>query len=79
MLEKLAVLFIGLALMFGGVIAFFERGHRSLMWGRYIDYGPYHEVIGVIFIIGGLLIVCWETRIIMRDNRKGRPPRKKDG
>jgi hypothetical protein len=75
MLEKVATLFIGIALIFGGVQAFFVRGYRSVMWGRYMDYGPYHQVIGVIFIIGGLFIVYKETRIIIRDKRKGRPPR----
>jgi len=75
MLEKIAGLFIGIALIFGGVLAFFERGHRSVMWGRYIDYGPYHQVIGVIFIIGGLFIVYKEIKIIIRDKRKGRTPR----
>jgi hypothetical protein len=57
MLEKVAQLFCGIALIFMGSQAFFERGYRSVLWGRYIDYGPYHQVIGLIFVIGGFFIL----------------------
>jgi hypothetical protein len=75
MLNKVATLFIGLCLILGGIETFFIRGYHSVMWGRYMDYGPFHKVIGAILILGGFFIAYKGTRIIIRDKRKGRPPR----
>ena len=75
MLGKGAVLFIGIGLIFMGVDAFFVSGYWSVSWGRYMNYGPSHRVIGIIFIIGGLYFVYNATKLIIRDKRKGRPPR----
>lgn len=64
---------IGIILILMGLQAFFVGGFQ--MWGRYINYGSFHRVIGAIFIIGGLLFVYVETKLIIRDKRKGGPPR----
>jgi hypothetical protein len=75
MLEKVAVLFIGIALILMGVDAFFVGVYWSVSWGRYISYGPFPRVIGVIFVIVGLFFVYNITKTIIRDKRKGRFPR----
>ena len=75
MLEKVARLFIGIALIFMGVDAFFVGRYWSVSWGRYISYGPFPRVLGVIFVIVGLLFVYNITKTIIRDKRKGRFPR----
>ncbi len=78
MLEKIAGLFIGIVLVFGGVQVFLTRVHKSVMWGRHIDYGTYHQIIGAIFMIGGLFIVYKEIRIMIRDRKEGRGTHKGD-
>ena len=75
MLEKVAVLFIGIGLILMGVDAFFVGRYWSVSWGRYISYGPFPRVIGVIFVIVGLFFVYNITKTIIRDKRKGRLPR----
>jgi hypothetical protein len=75
MLEIVAVLFIGIGLIFMGVDAFFVGRYWSVSWGRYISYGPFPRVIGVIFVIVGLFFVYNITKTIIRDKRKGRFPR----
>ncbi len=71
MLQKVAGLFIGIFLIFGGVQVFFQRGHRSVMWGRWIDYGAYHQVIGVIVMFVGLFIAYKEIRFLISGRRRG--------
>jgi uncharacterized membrane protein len=75
MLEKVVQLIISIGVILMGVQAFFERGYRSVNWGRYIDYGPFHQVIGIIIMIIGLFFVYNITKSIIRHRRKGRPPR----
>ena len=75
MLIWIAILINGIFLILMGVDAVFVSGYRSVSWGRYINYGPYRWVIGIIFIIGGLYFVYNATKMIIRDKRKGRPPR----
>jgi hypothetical protein len=76
MLEKVSTLFIGTILTLIGVKPLFVRGY--IMWGRDYDFGPHHWVFGIIFIIGGLFIIYQETKLIIRNMRKGWPPRKED-
>jgi hypothetical protein len=75
MLEKVAVLFIGIGLIFMGVDAFFVGRYWSVSWGCYISYGSFPRVIGVIFVIVGLFFVYNIIKTIIRDKRKGRFPR----
>ena len=44
MFEKVAQLIGGVIATLIGIEAFFEGGYWSAKWGRYIDYGPYHQV-----------------------------------
>jgi hypothetical protein len=39
-----------------------------------IDMGPYHWVIGIVLIIGGLYFVYTATKMIIKDKRKDRSP-----
>jgi hypothetical protein len=71
-------LIIGAIVILMGVEMFFVMGYRSWKWGRYIDYGPYHQVIGVIITIIGLIFLYNAIRNIVRDRRKGRPQRGRD-
>jgi uncharacterized protein YjeT (DUF2065 family) len=70
MFNRIVILAIGIILILMGVQAFLAGGYW--MWGRYINYGSSHRVIGIIFMIGGLLLAYEETRIMIRDRRKGR-------
>jgi putative Mn2+ efflux pump MntP len=76
MLQKTAILIIGVVLILMGVQAFFVGGYRSEMWGRYISY-PCPRIIGAIFVIVGFFFVYNIMKTISRD-RKKRPPRKDD-
>jgi ABC-type enterochelin transport system permease subunit len=76
MFEKVAILGIGIILILMGLQTFFMGGFR--MWERVMSYGSVHSVIGIIFMIGGLYFVYKETRMIIRDRKKGRPPREGD-
>ena len=76
MSEKVVQLIAGICAILLGINVFSRRGYLSAMWGGYIDYGPYHEVIGVIIAIIGLVFVYNGTRSIIRGRRKGQPPRK---
>ena len=73
MFEKIVILFIGISSVFFGGYLSFDR--RSYDWDfGWIDFGPYHWVIAIIFMIGGLFFVYSATKMILRDKRKGRPP-----
>ena len=72
MFEKIVILFIGISSVFFGSHLFFNRTLYDWDFG-WIDFGPYHWVIAVIFIIGGLYFVYNATKMIIRDKRKGRP------
>lgn len=78
MFEKVVQLIISIIVVLIGIEAFFFRGYASVKWGRYIDYGPFHQVIGVIIAFIGLYFVYNVTKSIIRDKRKGQPPRKGD-
>lgn len=78
MLEKVVQLIISIIVILMGVQAFLQRGYRSVTWGRYIDYGPFHRVIGIIIMIIGLFFVYNITKSIIRDRKKGRPPHEGD-
>jgi uncharacterized membrane protein len=58
MLERISILIIGIILVLIGVNAFFARGFYSWKYGRYIDMGKYHSVIGVIFVIVGMVFIA---------------------
>jgi len=58
MLERISILIIGIFLVLIGVNAFFARGFYSWRYGRYIDMGKYHSVIGVIFVIVGMIFIA---------------------
>ena len=77
MFEKVVQLIGGIIATLIGVEAFYVRGYRSAKWGRYIDYGPYHQVIGVIIMIIGLIFIYNATKSIIKDRRKGEPPRER--
>ena len=74
MFEKIVILFIGISSVFFGRYLFFNRTLYDWDFG-WIDFAPYHWVIGIIFMIGGLFFVYNATKMIIRDKRKGRPPR----
>jgi hypothetical protein len=74
MFEKIVILFIGISSVFFGRYLFFNRTLYDWDFG-WIDFGSYHWVIGIIFIIGGMFFVYNATKMIIRDKRKGRPPR----
>jgi len=66
----------GIFLILMGVQALFVSGYWSASWGAYIRYGPGpHWVIGIIFIVGGLYVVCNSIKMIIREKKKSRPPR----
>jgi hypothetical protein len=70
MLEKVTILIIGIILTLIGLQAFFVRGYRSVMWGRYIDYGPYHSAVGIAFVVVGLIVVYTTAKTIIKEKRK---------
>lgn len=77
MFAKLSILFCGISFIVLGRHLFFNRAYYDWDLGR-IGMGPYHWVIGIIFIIGGLFFVYNATKMIIRDKRKSRPPREGD-
>jgi hypothetical protein len=77
MFEKVAQLIGVIIATLIGIEAFFERGYWSAKWGRYIDYGPYHQVIGVIIMVIGLIFAYDATKRIIRGRRNESPSREK--
>ncbi len=67
MLGKVAGLFIGIVLSLMGVQAFFVGGYWSESWGRYMDYGPVHQLTGVVFIVGGFIVLGFT---LFRDRKR---------
>jgi hypothetical protein len=67
MLEKVAGLFIGIVLIIMGVQAFFVGGYWSKSWGRYMDYGPYHQLTGVFFVAVGFIVLGFT---LFRDRKR---------
>lgn len=72
---KISILSIGIIFIFMGVYRLFYRTHHDPSFHYPIDIGPYHWVIGIIFVIGGLYFAYTGTKMIIKDKRKGRPPR----
>ncbi len=80
MLGKAVQLVISVIVIIGGLETFLvRRRYTSVMWGRYMDYGPYHHVIGVIIMIIGLFFVYEITKNIIGDRRRKPPPRYSSG
>jgi hypothetical protein len=77
MLEKVSQLFIGIVLILMGMQAFFSGGYWSTKYGRYISYAPFPRIIGAILVIIGLIFACNVIKTVIRDRKKGRPPRGK--
>ncbi len=73
MLKKTGKLIISIIVIIIGVQIIFVRGYKSLFWGRYMDYGPFHQGIGIIVVIFGLLLLYNVLKIIIRDRRKHPP------
>jgi len=73
-LTNVSILLTGILFIVSGIYFLFFRTHYELGFSP-IDMDPYHWVIGIIFIIGGLFVVYEEIKIIIRDKRKGWPPR----
>ncbi len=69
MLEKFSVFFIGLLLIVVGIRIFLFRLFDTLRFGL-VNMGPYHSVIGVIFVIVGLFFVYNAMKIIIRNKKK---------
>ena len=65
---------MGILFLSIGVYRLFYRTHYDPNLSP-IDMGPYHWVIGIIFIIGGLYLVYNAAKMIIRNKRKGRPSR----
>jgi len=73
MLAKISILLTGISFIVFGRYLLFNR--RFYQWDLGpIDMGSYHWVFGIIFLIGGLFVVYEETKIIIRDKRKGQSP-----
>jgi len=72
---KISILGIGIIFLSMGVYRLFYRTHHDPSFHYPIDMGQYHWVIGIILIVGGLYFVYSATKLIIRDKRKGRPPR----
>jgi hypothetical protein len=75
MFEKVVMLFIGVTVIFMGIQAIFRRGYWSASWNRYIDYGSFHSVIGVIFLLGGLAVTYTAVKLIIKGKKNNRAPR----
>jgi hypothetical protein len=73
MFGNISILFVGILFLSMGVYRLFYRTHYDPNLSP-IDIGPYHWVIGIILIVGGLYFVYSATRLIIRDKRKDRPP-----
>jgi len=65
MLEKISILLIGMSLIVGGIYLLFYRTFHSWKYGL-VNMGPYHSVIGVIFLIVGLFFVYKIVKSIIR-------------
>jgi hypothetical protein len=74
-MAKISILVMGILFLSMGFYRLFHRTHHDPSFNYPIDIGPHHWVIGVIFIVGGLYFVYNATKMIIRDKRKGRPPR----
>jgi hypothetical protein len=75
MLGNISILLTGISFIILGRYLLFNRIHYDVSLGP-INMSPYHWVFGIIFIIGGLFFVYTATKMIIRDRRKGRLPRK---
>jgi uncharacterized membrane protein HdeD (DUF308 family) len=73
MFGKISILFLGILFLSMGVYRLFYRTHYDPNLSP-IDIGPYHWVIGIILIFGGLYFVYSATKLITREKRKDRPP-----
>jgi hypothetical protein len=74
MFEKLSIFFVGILLILVGIRIYSFRVFDTMKFGL-VNMGQYHSVIGVIFVVVGLFFLYNITRIIIRDKRKGPPPR----
>jgi len=74
MLNRFSMYFIGILLIVVGIRIFSSRVFYTLKFGL-VNMGPYHSVIGMIFVIVGLFFVYDITKTIIKDKRKGRSPR----
>jgi TRAP-type mannitol/chloroaromatic compound transport system permease small subunit len=73
-LANVSILFTGIGFIVFGRYLLFDRTFHQ--WDMSpIDMGSYHWVIGIMFIVGGSFFVYNATIMIIRDKRKGRPPR----
>lgn len=74
MLGKISILWVGIMFLSMGVYRLFYRTHYDPNLSP-IDIGPYHWVIGIILIVGGLYFVYIATKLLIRDRRISRRPR----
>ncbi len=70
-MSKIGMLFFGILSIIFGITRLFDRILRDPNLSP-IDMGPYHWVIGIIFIVGGLYFVYNAIKLIIRDKRKDR-------
>ena len=60
--------FLVLLLIYGGLKTYFYRTWYSFKYG-YVDNGPYHSVIGALFGLIGLIIICMAVKNIYDKNK----------
>jgi hypothetical protein len=76
MFEKVSIFIAGILMILVGIRIFFFRVFDTLKFGL-VNMGPYHSVIGVMFVVVGLVFVFYELNLMTRHRGKGRPPRER--
>ena len=69
MFERFMIMIIGLSLIIGGIHTFFFRTFNSLKYGL-VDMGPFHPIIGVIFVVIGLILIFAIVKNILKRKKE---------
>ena len=67
-MDRFAALFVGMFFIVVGFNVFFISDYRIPWWGQY-TYGPYPSVIGILFMIGGVLLVYTGIKNIIKKKK----------
>ena len=67
-MDRLGFLIVGIVFILQGVNILFVPDYQIPYWGH--TYGPYPSIIGVIFIIGGVLFVYTGIKNIIKKRKE---------
>ena len=68
-MDKFGFLIAGIVFVLLGVNILFVRDYKIPYWWGYA-YGPYHPLLGALFVIGGAIFVYAGIRNILRKRSK---------